>query len=270
MNVNIQTIEHNGVKLYVPSNVYAILNAALDAAPKSKRALGLAGPSGVAKTSLAHALLEWRGYEVYQMDIGGLLDPVAIEGTVILQNGQTFLKPSPFLQGLLRAQEGRKVGIVLDEINRGHPTALNRLFRALAQGEFYSDWYGLLRTDNVVFISTANAGVEYTVSKLDRAMKERHLWVYIPRPEPVVLGTILKDRVPSLTDAQVGFIVSLYNSDSGLVSVREALDFAHLLANGVNPVDAVELVTKGGAYVANMSLEVVDGLVAAAKAQYKA
>lgn len=155
---------------------------------------------------------------------------------------------------------------MLDELNRGHPMALNRLFRALAQGEFYSDWYGLLPTDNVVFISTANSGAEYTVSKLDKAMRERHIWIFMPRPEPAVLGTILKDRVPTLTDKQIATVVSLYQGDNTLISVREALDIAALLAANIPLLDAVELTARGGAYIANMPTEIVDGLVASAKA----
>ncbi len=260
-----ETLNYNGIKLYlpVPKNV---IDAAINAAVSSLRAVGFSGPSGVAKTSLANALLEQKGYEVYQMDMGGLMDPVSIEGTVVLISGRTELKPSPFLQALLRAQEGAKVGIVLDEINRAHPMALNRLFRALGQGEFFSDWYGLIKIPKgTIFISTANSGAEYTVSKMDKAIKERHLWLYIPRPEPSVVGQILKDRVPNISDKQIGHILSLYSS-SEIVSVRDCLDLAYLTADGVSLPVAVEAIFKGGAYVANLPLEIADGLVTAAKA----
>jgi MoxR-like ATPase len=257
----VSVIKYGKDNLYIPPRILDIINASLNVRP-----IGLAGPSGVAKTSLARAVLANNGYEVYQQDVGGLLDPVSIEGTVVLINGHTELKPSPFLQALLAAREGKKVGIVLDEINRGHPSVLNKLFRALAQGEFYSDWYGLLSTSNIPIISTANSGVEYTVSKLDKAIKERHLWIYIPRPEAAILATIIKERVPSISDVDIGFITSLYNADANLVSVREALDLAHLLAKGIPRPDAVEYTFKGSAYVGNLPLESVDGLVAAAKA----
>ncbi len=257
----VHTIKYGKDNLYIASAILDIINAAL-----SLRPIGLAGPSGVAKTSLARAVLANNGYEVYQQDVGGLLDPVSIEGTVVLINGHTELKPSPFLQALLAAREGKKVGVVLDEINRGHPSVLNKLFRALAQGEFYSDWYGLLDTSKVAIISTANSGVEYTVSKLDKAIKERHLWVYIPRPEASVLATIIKERVPNISDLDIGFITSLYNADANLVSVREAMDLAHLLVKGIPRADAVEYTFKGSAYVGNLPLESVDGIVAAAKA----
>lgn len=262
----IVSVNYGNQKLYIEDSTLKIITTAIRNARISGRAIGLAGPSGVAKTSLAHALLQQEGYEVYQMDIGGLMDPVAIEGTVILQNGQTLLKPSPFLQALLSAQEGRQVGLVLDEINRGHPTALNRVFRLLAQREFVSDWHGLLdlKGADLVVISTANAGVEYSVAKLDRAMRERHIWVYIPRPAPQVLAQIIQDRV-GLSKDDLDKLVSIYAS-SDLLGVREALDIAALMASGIPLKDAIEVTLKGAAYVSNLPLEVADGLIAAAKA----
>ena len=266
--MSIVKVSFGSENIYIDQALLDVIRTAIRTAPKTGRAVGLAGPSGVAKTSLAHALLQEEGYQVFQMDIGGLMDPVAIEGTVILQNGQTILKPSPFLQALLTAKEGERVGLVLDEINRGHPTALNRVFRLLAQRQFHSDWYGLLdlKGKDLVVISTANAGVEYTVSKLDRAMRERHLWVYVPRPDPSVVFTVLQERVPNLTPAQAEAITKLYAASDQLLGVRESLDIAYLLANGVDLKSAVELTVKGAAYVSNTALEVADGLIASAKA----
>lgn len=213
------------------------------------------GPTGTGKTELVMLACRKLGIECNVYDMGSMYDPISgLLGVHRLKKGgESVFDYAKFTQDI------QKPGVILlDELSRAPVTTNNILFPCLdtrrmlpvemAGGE---DLRAIKVHPKCVFVATANIGAEYTgTMSLDRALVGRFLPLeldYMPvEHETRILSKRCKISAEmALNIARVAMTVrSLYskNEISCSISTRETLEAAQLVADGWNPIDAMEIV----------------------------
>lgn len=199
----------------------------------------LGGPSGWGKTAFAVPFAKKLGYEVVFVNMAKILETEELFGTRQIKNGDTVFEFNEFV----RACEAGKRVIVLDELNRTYPGALNLLFDLL-------DWRGTStihgRTINVapktIFVATRNVGNVYVGTQAtDGALANRFALAVVvdsmPKTEEVKM--LVKKTGVAIADAQA--IVNVAdevrrNRALGVnVSPRNTIEIARMAAAGIKP-----------------------------------
>jgi SpoVK/Ycf46/Vps4 family AAA+-type ATPase len=152
----------------------------------------LLGPAGCGKTATAEQLAAYLGLPYLHLNCSSIREASMLFGTREVKDGKTYTRASLFTQTI----EAGGAVVLLDEINRCAPTALNGLLTAMDGSSPYSE--DLERHINVaeriIFIGACNVGAAYTGTfRLDKALDDRfarRLEVsYLPQEKEVQLLT---------------------------------------------------------------------------------
>lgn len=132
----------------------------------------LLGPAGCGKTATAEQLAAQLGLPYLHLNCSSIREASMLFGTREVKEGKTFTRPSLFTQTI---EKGGAV-IMLDEINRCAPTALNGLLTSMDGSSPYSeDLERHVRVgENIIFLGACNIGAAYTGTyRLDKALDDR-------------------------------------------------------------------------------------------------
>lgn len=150
----------------------------------------LLGPAGCGKTTTAEQLAAQMGLPYLHINCASVRESSQLFGTREVADGKTFTRPSLFTETV----EAGNAVIMLDEINRTSPMALNGLLSVLDGSSPYSeDLERHVKVGaNVVFVGACNIGSAYTgTHRLDKALDDRfsrRIEVsYLPNPQEVKL-----------------------------------------------------------------------------------
>lgn len=129
------------------------------------------GPSGFGKTSVASRIAEVLGMNLFYMDMTLVLEVEELLGFREISEGSTQFKTNPFVAAI---SKGNCV-VVLDELNRTSPSALNALLPLLDfRGKLIVHGQEVEVGPRVVFIATLNLGSKFTgTQKTDAALTNR-------------------------------------------------------------------------------------------------
>ena len=132
----------------------------------------LLGPAGCGKTGTAQQLAAHLELPYLHMNCALIREASMLFGTREVKEGRTYTRASMFTQ----AVEKGNVVIMLDEINRASPMALNGLLSIMDGSSPYSDDLErhINAEKNIIFIGACNIGSAYTGTfKLDKALDDR-------------------------------------------------------------------------------------------------
>jgi MoxR-like ATPase len=261
--------------LYIESRVLSLIGGML----RSGQPVALLGETGSAKTELARALMRRIKIDAfYQMEFGGVVSGDQLDGTFVLTNGSTVHYPSEHLKAVRLAADGKRIGYVQDELNRGSAFGLNKLLRLYAQWEYVSDLDGVLKVDphNLLTIATLNVGFGFTgTTRVDTAIANRYRAVKLESPPAEILARIITERFSGIDQDVVRGIVKIYTAsrsteDSYRLGVRDAIGLAEgVMHGGCDLVSAVELLIGGAATLNGLPDEAVEALITTAKSVSK-
>ena len=245
--------------------------------------VAILGEAGSGKTELARALMKrLKPDEFYQMEFGAITSGDQLDGDMILEAGPTGTKtthvPSEHLKAVRSAHAGKKVGYVLDELNRASMFGINKMLRLYAQWEYVSNLDGVfnIKPENLVSVATLNVGFGFSgTNKVDKAVADRFRCIRLAPPPAEILSRILNERFPGINADAVKGIVKIFNasrqsSDGYALGVRDALGLAEgVHYAGIDLIQAVEILVDGSAYLEGVPQEATEALIATAKSAVK-
>ena len=214
----------------------------------------LTGPTGTGKTQFVRLAAQRLGLPFHWYDMGITKDPVGtLIGTHRIEDGRSVFDWADF------ARQIQQPGVILlDELSRAVPMALNILFPCLdgrrtlrAEMAGGSDTREIRVHPQCCFVATANIGDEYTgvVDEIDAALKNRFFQVEmdtIPAEEEQRLLRSLH----GIGEADARNIVTVADNIRRMhareeicssVSTRDTLECAELIADGYTIREALEL-----------------------------
>jgi MoxR-like ATPase len=241
---------------HVSSEQKAFLRGVARLAADAPVNVGVRGPKGTGKTSLAEWFSAKTGRPLCIVDVPTLREPKDLFGYKDVQrapDGTLTIRhvPSAFLQ----AVETPRAVILLDEATRVHASILNTLLPLLDHRR--AVWLDELgRTvrvaEGVIFFLTANIGIEYTGTwQWDAALEDRLQYQievsYLPKLEEVevLVNKTGVERVIAERLAEVAEVVRRRVNDQSdplphAISTRQLIATARLCKVGVEPSDAME------------------------------
>ncbi len=220
----------------------------------------LLGPTGSGKSSVAEelAIAQNRPFVIFNMADSGDYK-ILLYGQMILQDGKTAFQESAFVQAIRTP----KSIILLDELNRAHPEALNVLLGILNNDAnkrtllIQETGEKVFVDQTVCFIATANMGSKYNgIRKLDEALFNRFVSVIMEYPSHTMISYVLKKRhnsISLMTIEKISRVVKetqkmCENEISGLtrsLSMRQAFDWLDAISWGNNFSEAAYLIFEG-------------------------
>lgn len=241
----------------------AVFNALTIMLEESPANLLICGPSGYGKTARAKAWAEAHGMDFIRINVALTRDTEEFFGYREAREGSTVFEASEFTKIIRR---GNAV-VLLDEINRAEAWILNALFPVLdyERGTIVHN-ERVDVGDNVLFIATANIGLQFVGTfESDAALLNRmdaRIEV-VPPPEAVEVG-LLVARCGISEDDATNVVRSLArlrstNMDTGTldISTRSALKLARLIRAGLPIRNAFEIVVINNA-TEEMRKDVID------------
>jgi len=217
----------------------------------------MTGPSGCGKTDATFKASKQLGREIIYFNLGATQDPrsTLIGNTHYNKDTGTYFSESLFVHAI---QQENAV-ILLDELSRAHPEAWNILMTVLDPIQRYlrldekDDSPTIKVAKGVSFIATANIGMEYTATRvIDRAILDRFSLFEMDVLSEDNEYTLLKSKFPLLDEKKllqlcsiIGDIRKEINTESPristIVSTRNTIEIAELLADGFTIANAAEL-----------------------------
>jgi nitric oxide reductase NorQ protein len=233
-------------QFFVPQDVWEQLCYAVH---HSENVL-LTGPSGCGKSEICYLLACAAGKRVEAFNFGAMTEPRTslIGNTHLDRRTGTRFAESRFV----RAVQDPSACVLLDELSRAGRDAFNILlplldgqgYLALDEGE---DAAVVRRMPGVIFLATANQGMEYTgTEQLDLALKDRfqvNISIEFPPPEREL--AILRKRCAGLAEQPARRLLKIAQRQRelardgdfvGMVSTRALLAAGRQVAAGV-PVE---------------------------------
>lgn len=219
--------------------------------------VGLRGPTGCGKTALTEWFAAVTKSPYFVLDMSTLREPKDLFGFKDLE-----VDPATGAQrivwrksGFVHAVQTPGAVILLDEATRIHPSVANTLMPILDhRRQVYLDDLGetIKVAEGVVFFLTANIGMEYSGTwRWDAALEDRLEFQlecsYLPLEkeiEVIVHKTGIDEGIARRL-CEVADTVRRSASDarsplSRAISTRQLIAAGNLIAEGVNPIDALE------------------------------
>jgi MoxR-like ATPase len=132
----------------------------------------LLGPAGCGKTATAEQLAAYLNFPYLHLNCSSIREASMLFGMREVKEGKTYTRPSLFTQTI----EAGNAVIMLDEINRCAPAALNGLLTCMDGSSPYSeDLERHVRVgERIIFVGACNVGAAYTGTyRLDKALDDR-------------------------------------------------------------------------------------------------
>ena len=175
----------------------------------------VAGDSGTGKTSLAKRFADKMGWGCHRLNCALITEASEIAGQRGIKAGETVWEWS----AVAKAISGGNCVIILDELNRAYPNALNALFGLLDDSR--RTWFNdveLVVGPNVVFIATINEGAQYTGTfQADAALLNRFQYVFrMGNISASEIKRILASNFPTLSDSDLDKILKI----SGAITMK--------------------------------------------------
>lgn len=218
----------------------------------------MTGHAGCGKTMAAKALMKaFPDRPNYTFNIGSTQDPRAtLVGTTNFDKATgTFFSKSAFVNAITTPN----AIILLDELTRAHPEAMNILMPVLDQNQRYirlDEAEGSPTVDvaeGVTFIATANIGTEYTSTRvLDRAIRDRFVEIEMDLLDDVQELGLLKFMFPEVPEYDLKAIAEVAHHTriamlgeeqklSSMVSTRASVEMASLIYDGFSLTESAEI-----------------------------
>ena len=189
----------------------------------------VSGPSGWGKTAATIPFAEKLGYEIVFINMAKVLETEELFGTRQIKEGSTTFELNEFV----RACEAGSTVIVLDELNRTYPGALNALFDILDwRGEATLHGRTIKVAPKTIFVATRNIGNAYVGTQAtDGALANRFALSVIvdsmPKNEEVKM--LVKRTGIAVADAQL------------IVNVADEIRRNRALNTNVSPRNTLEI-----------------------------
>ena len=217
----------------------------------------MTGPAGCGKTLGAKSLVNALDRPNFYFNLGATQDPRAtLIGNVHFDKSKgTYFSESLFVKAI----QTPNAVILLDELTRAHPDALNILMTVLDYGQRYlrldeQDGQSTIKVaEGVCFVATANIGNEYTATRqLDKALMDRFTVIEMDTltdEEEAGLLTYLFPTVDTDTLSNVAKIAFMTRQESltdnprisSGVSTRTSVEIAGLLFDGFSLEESADI-----------------------------
>lgn len=217
----------------------------------------MTGPAGTGKTFAVQSLaVAFPDRKLFTINLGSTQDPRAtlIGNTGFSKENGTYFSESYFVKAI----QTPKAIILMDELSRAHPEAMNILMPVLDEGQRYlrldeADGSPTIKVaEGVSFIATANIGNEYTATRvLDRALIDRFTIIEMDVLSVKDEIELLKEIYTELSDKKITAIAEIADatrkeikSESSkigtIISTRATVELAGLLNDGFTLAEAAE------------------------------
>ena len=201
-------------------------------------------------TVLSKTLAKVLNHDFYYINCGSLNKPKqSLVGTIQVKDGTTYLVESEFLKFF---KSDKPTIILLDEISRAPLIAEKYLMAATdkEQSYIYVEELGerIYKGKNVLFIATANFGIEYVgTRKLDIAFMDRFIQFILNYLNEENEIKLINNKIPNLNTVDVKKLVKTINllrknseSLGRSISHRKSLDLMSFLNMGFNHDEIVD------------------------------
>lgn len=218
----------------------------------------ITGGTGSGKTvtiQTVHKVFTERPY--FYFNLGATTDPrSSLIGNVHFnKESGTYFSESAFVTAI---QTPNSI-IMLDELSRSHPDALNILMSVLDYGQRYlrldeADGSPIIKVaEGVSFLSTANIGSEYTATRvIDRALLDRFTIIEMDLLNKKEEGSLLKELYPLLSKEKINAITEISTATrkeiksedakiSTSISTRISVEIAGLMDDGFSLLESAEI-----------------------------
>jgi MoxR-like ATPase len=224
---------------------------------KDKVVVGVRGPKGAGKTSLGEWFATVTKRPLFIQDIPTLREPKELLGYKDVETDPVTgaMRILWRLSGFVEAIQTPRACIVLDEATRVQAQILNILLPLLDhRGRVYVDDVGktIHVAEGVVFIATANIGLQYTGTwQWDAAFEDRLQYQldvgYLPvdvEAQVLTKKTGIDPKV-AVRLAEIAELTRQRTADendplSHEISTRQLINAARLIAEGADPKDALD------------------------------
>ena len=217
----------------------------------------MTGPAGCGKTMAAKSLVKSLDRPEFYFNMGSTQDPRAtlIGNTHFDKSTGTYFSEALFVKAI----QTENAVILLDELSRAHPDALNILMTVLDEGQRYlrldeADGQATIKVARgVTFIATANIGNEYTSTRvMDRALVDRFTQIEMDvlnqEEESALLGMLYPNVKEELVHnvAEFAWVTRMEaaNEEGKLsthISTRSTVEIAGLIYDGFSMNEAAEV-----------------------------
>lgn len=226
---------------YVPPvlrDISAVVNAMINSPVYVTTSIIVSGPSGWGKTAFCKPLANALGLKVSYHDMSKILETEEAFGTREIRKGDTEFLFNEFVRDI---EAGGHV-IVLDEINRTYPGALNAILPLL-------DWRGTTTIHGrvikvgprTVIVATRNVGSAYTgTQSMDGALTSRFSFGAVVDSIPANEEVTMLVKKTGVSKADAALIVKVANAvreqrELGVnVSPRNTEDIARMVVAGIH------------------------------------
>jgi len=214
------------------------------------------GHSGCGKTIAAMSAVRALKRKFFYFNLGATQRPrTSLIGTREVEDGSTYFSPSVFVEAI--QTEGAV--ILLDELSRAHPEAINILLTPLDPKQRYlrldeSDEEDTVKVhDSVSFVGTANIGNEYTAARrIDRAMWDRFTVIEMDLLGREEEKDLILETYPELkeeTAAKLARIAEQTRDQAQssspevetIISTRQNLEAAEMIRDGLSLEESAEV-----------------------------
>jgi MoxR-like ATPase len=198
----------------------------------------ISGPSGFGKTAFCAPLAKALGLKVSYHDMSRILETEEAFGTREIRKGDTEFLFNEFVHDV----EAGGFVIVLDEINRTYPGALNAMLPLLDwRGETTIHGRRIVVGPRTVFVATRNVGSEYVgTQQSDAALTSRFAFSAVVDSIPLAEEVTLLYKRTGISKEDATKITRVANfireqAELGVnVSPRNTLEIAQMVAAGIN------------------------------------
>jgi len=218
----------------------------------------MTGAAGCGKTFAVQSLAKtFADRAFFFFNLGATQDPrsTLIGNTHFNKADGTYFAESEFIKAI----QTPNAVILLDELSRAHPEAMNILMTVLDQGQRYlrldeADGAPTVKVaEGVSFIATANIGAEYTATRvLDRALLDRFTIIEMDLLTVSDENSLLGMLYPQLEEKKINSIAEIACNTrnemrsetpkvSTIISTRATVELASLLDDGFTLAESAEV-----------------------------